>query len=96
MEEKKQVKLILIKSYRLNHRRGRVFSDYSSIPTRLSPFGKNLDKLKKEKNLVLYQMYDANFITKEEYESAKIEVVEFPKQNISNIKLLLYFILKNI
>ncbi len=55
-------------------------------PTRLSPFGKNLDKLEERKNLVLYQMYDANFITKEEYESAKIEVVEFQKQNISNIK----------
>lgn len=55
-------------------------------PTVLSPYGKNKDKLETRKNLVLFRMNELGFITQEEYEKAKSEVVEFYPQSISGIK----------
>lgn len=55
-------------------------------PTMLSPYGKNRDKLDQRKNLVLSRMLELNFITKEEYDSAKNEVVIFTPQSTIGIK----------
>lgn len=55
-------------------------------PTYYSPYGNNLDKLENRKNLVLEKMLENNFITKEEYDSAKKEVVEFKKREEKGIR----------
>lgn len=55
-------------------------------PTRFSPYGSNVDKLEARKNLVLEQMKKLEFITPEEYESAKNEVVVFTSQDKIGIK----------
>ena len=55
-------------------------------PTFLSPYGKNKDKLKERKNLVLSRMLELNFISEEEYNKAKDEVVAFAPQNTTGIK----------
>lgn len=55
-------------------------------PTYYSPFGKNKAALETRKNFVLSRMRDVNFITKEEYEKAKAEVVEFKPQDKTGIK----------
>ncbi|MCC7160542.1 penicillin-binding protein [Candidatus Nomurabacteria bacterium] len=55
-------------------------------PTTLSPYGKNKDKLETRKNLVLSRMLELKFITKEEYDSAKKEVVIFVPQATQGIK----------
>ncbi len=55
-------------------------------PTRLSPYGKNKDKLETRKNLVLSEMKENKFITEEEYEQAKNEVVAFVPQDTKGIK----------
>ena len=55
-------------------------------PTILSPYGKNKDKLEARKNLVLSRMLELKFITKEEYDKAKSEVVTFSPQQTSGIK----------
>lgn len=55
-------------------------------PTYYSPYGLHRDDLEKRKNLVLQEMLSNNFISEEEYNSAKKEVVNFkPKQNIGGI-----------
>ncbi len=46
-------------------------------PSVLSPYGRNRDKLEARKNLVLSRMLELKFITKEEYDRAKNEVVAF-------------------
>jgi len=46
-------------------------------PTFFSPYGKNTDKLEARKNTVLKRMFDLEFITQEELESALNEKVEF-------------------
>ncbi|MCR4274641.1 MAG: PBP1A family penicillin-binding protein [Candidatus Campbellbacteria bacterium] len=46
-------------------------------PTFYSPYGDNVDKLEDRKNLVLSRMLEDKFITQEEYDTAKIEKVEF-------------------
>ncbi len=46
-------------------------------PTFYSPYGSNKDKLETRKNLVLQKMLDNNFITPEEYASAKKEKITF-------------------
>ncbi len=46
-------------------------------PTFYSPYGNNTDRLDERKNLVLEQMYENNYITKEEMETAQAEVVTF-------------------
>lgn len=55
-------------------------------PTTLSPYGKNKDKLEARKNLVLSRMLQLKFITKEEYDKAKSEVVVFVPQAILGIR----------
>jgi penicillin-binding protein 1C len=46
-------------------------------PTTLSPYGKNKDKLETRKNLILGRMLELKFITQEEYNKAKNEIVTF-------------------
>ncbi len=55
-------------------------------PTSLSPFRKNRDKLEARKNLVFSRMFELGFITEEEYNIAKSEVVTFIPQNTQGIK----------
>ncbi len=55
-------------------------------PTLLSPYRNNRDKLDARKNLVLSRMYDLDFITEEQYEQAKNEVVMFIPQSNTGIK----------
>jgi len=55
-------------------------------PTLLSPYGKNKDKLEARKNLVLSRMLEINFISKDEHDKAKKEVVTFVPQATIGIK----------
>lgn len=55
-------------------------------PTYYSPYGPNRDKLEERKNLVLKEMLNNNFITKEEYDSAIAEKVSFIAKGDSSIK----------
>lgn len=55
-------------------------------PTTLSPYGKNIKKLEERKNFVLLRMYELNFITNDEYDTAKKEVVTFTPQASIGIK----------
>ena len=55
-------------------------------PTTLSPYGKNKSKLDDRKNLVLSRMQQLNFITQEQYNAAKNEIVKFLPQQTSGIK----------
>jgi penicillin-binding protein 1C len=55
-------------------------------PTTLSPYGKNKKKLDDRKNLVLSRMLETKFITQNEYDNAKKEVVTFLPQATSGIK----------
>jgi len=55
-------------------------------PTFLSPYGKNRNKLEERKNLVLSRMLELNFISEEEYNTAKKETVVFAPQNTTGIK----------
>ncbi len=55
-------------------------------PTTLSPYGKNKDKLETRKNLVLSRMFELNFISEEEYNKAKSEIVSFAPQETAGIK----------
>lgn len=55
-------------------------------PTLLSPYGKNKDKLEARKNLVLARELELKFITQEEYDQAKKEVVAFMPQSNTGIK----------
>lgn len=55
-------------------------------PTYYSPFGKNKDKLEARKNTVLKKMKDLGYITDQQYEEAKNEVVVFNTQAQNSIK----------
>ncbi|MBI4086897.1 PBP1A family penicillin-binding protein [Candidatus Kaiserbacteria bacterium] len=55
-------------------------------PTYYSPYGNHRAELESRKDLVLSQMLKNNFITKEEYEQAKSEKVEFLPQATSGIR----------
>jgi 1A family penicillin-binding protein len=55
-------------------------------PTSLSPYGKNRNKLDDRKNFVLSRMLEVNFISEEEYNKAKNEVVTFQPQAIMGIR----------
>lgn len=55
-------------------------------PTFMSPYGSNRDVLDKRQQLVLERMRVKEFITEEEYESAKNEVVEFQPQAVTGIR----------
>lgn len=55
-------------------------------PTRYSPYGQHIDELETRKNTVLKKMFELNFITQEEYDLAKQEVVVFQPQDRWGIK----------
>jgi 1A family penicillin-binding protein len=55
-------------------------------PTRYSPYGKNKALLDERKNLVLTKMHELGFITTDEFEKAKAEVVVFKPQQTRSIK----------
>lgn len=55
-------------------------------PTYLSPYGNNRDALDARQKLVLEKMRNNGYITVEEFEAAKNEVVEFEPQIVSGIK----------
>jgi 1A family penicillin-binding protein len=55
-------------------------------PTHLSPFGNNVSELEARKNLVLEKMLELNYITKDQYTSAKQEKVEFNQPTGQSIK----------
>ncbi|MEI8174743.1 MAG: transglycosylase domain-containing protein [bacterium] len=55
-------------------------------PNTLSPYGKNKNKLETRKNLVLSRMLELNFIKKEDYDTAKKEIVAFIPQATAGIK----------
>lgn len=56
------------------------------LPTYYSPYGNHRDDLEKRKNQVLERMLDLDFITQEEYDAAKTEVVEFKPQVATGIR----------
>ncbi len=56
------------------------------LPTYYSPYGPNKDELDERKNLVLDQMVKNGFITKEESDAAKAEIVEFRPQITTGIR----------
>lgn len=55
-------------------------------PTRYSPYGNHKDELDARKNLVLSKMLENKMITKEEFETAKTEVVAFNETSQGGIK----------
>lgn len=55
------------------------------LPTYYSPYGNHLDDLEIRKNFVLDKMLKLGFITKEEYDGAKNEHVEFKPQVANGI-----------
>ncbi|MBU1557740.1 PBP1A family penicillin-binding protein [Patescibacteria group bacterium] len=55
-------------------------------PTYYSPYGNNLDKLEKRKNLVLKKMLENNFITQEEHDEAQKEEIVFREKSTKGIK----------
>lgn len=55
-------------------------------PTYYSPFGKNKDKLESRKNTVLKKMNSLKYISDEQYDQAKNEVVVFNTQAQNSIK----------
>jgi 1A family penicillin-binding protein len=55
-------------------------------PTYYSPSGKNKDKLETRKNTVLKKMNELGYITAEQYDQAKKEVVVFNTQTQNSIK----------
>ncbi len=55
-------------------------------PTFYSPYGQNKDRLDARKNLVLQQMKETGSITKDEYDKAIKEKVEFLVKNTSGIR----------
>lgn len=55
-------------------------------PTYYSPYGSHRDELDERKNLVLERMFLNNFITQEEHDEARAEVVEFRPQVATGIR----------
>ena len=55
-------------------------------PSVLSPYGKNKERLETRKNLVLSRMLEEGFITQEEYDVARNELVAFTPQEAIGIK----------
>lgn len=55
-------------------------------PTYYSPYGNNRGQLESRKNEVLREMYNNDFITESEYESARSEEVTFLSQDESSIR----------
>src|SRR3990167_944488 len=68
-------------------------------PTYYSPYGSHKQELEERKNLVLREMLANNFISKDDYENALEEKVEFkPRGNTSNIKAphFIFFVLDHL
>jgi len=65
-------------------------------PTFYSPYGNNKNKLEERKNLVLQRMFENSFITKDEYDSALEEFVEFkPQRDIGiNAPHFVFFVIE--
>lgn len=59
-----------------------------NAPSFYSPYGKNREALDERKNLVLQRMKDLNFISEEEYATAKEEIVTFIPQSESKSKAI--------
>lgn len=57
-----------------------------NAPSFYSPYGKNVDRLEARKNLVLREMFNNNFIDKNEYEIALTEKVTFQPRTTENIR----------
>lgn len=55
-------------------------------PTYYSPYGNHIDELEERKNLVLRKMLEHGFITQEEHDEAKQQVVEFRPQVATGIR----------
>lgn len=55
-------------------------------PTFYSPYGNNRQALEDRKNTVLARMRELDFITEEEFEAARGEVISFQPQSISGIR----------
>ncbi|HEY9586321.1 MAG TPA: transglycosylase domain-containing protein [Candidatus Paceibacterota bacterium] len=55
-------------------------------PSFYSPYGKNMDKLEERKNLVLDEMKKNGFISEDEYQKAKKEIVAFQPKQTTSIK----------
>lgn len=55
-------------------------------PTYYSPYGNNREALEERKNLVLERMRDLGFITPNEYEAARKEIVDFNPQAVFGIR----------
>jgi 1A family penicillin-binding protein len=56
------------------------------LPTYYSPYGSHLDDLEKRKNLVLERMLENQFISEEEYATARAEKVTFKPQVATGIR----------
>ncbi len=52
-------------------------------PSTFSPYGKHKDRLLERKDYILNRMYDIGYITKEQLDSAKNEVLNFSKESKS-------------
>ncbi len=61
-------------------------SALSQAPTYYSPYGKNKAALDARKDLVLLKMKENKFITQEEYDNAKKEVVNFLERSSTSIR----------
>lgn len=57
-----------------------------NAPSRFSPYGTRKDALENRKNIVLARQFELGFITKEEFDSAKAEVVIWQPQRPQGIK----------
>jgi len=55
-------------------------------PSRYSPYGNNINLLENRKDQVLRQMLLKGFVTEEEFQEAKKEVIEFEQYGDTNIK----------
>ncbi len=73
-------------SYDLNVTEAAYMAAVPQSPTKLSPYGKNRDKLDERKNLVLFRMKQLGYINQEEYDKAKNEVVVFLPKEAGGIK----------
>ncbi len=74
------------KAYNITLAEAAYLASIPQSPTSLSPYGKNKNKLDDRKNFVLFRMKTLNFISEEDYNSAKNEVVLFQPKSTIGIK----------
>lgn len=63
-----------------------ILASLPKAPSTYNPYSGKKDLLMERKNLVLEKMFENNYITKEELEEAKAEVVVFQPRNLGSIK----------